>query len=208
MGEISSKRSEFRVPDSSASGETGELVASFNQMATDIETYERERTVLTAGIAHELRTPLTILKGRLHGLLDGVIDPSSGEAERLLRQVQHLSRFVEDLRILAHADAGELELDLREVDLSDVVRAAVGDLRDTASGVRFSETYVPARVRADPVRLAQIVTNLLTNAIKHTPDQGVIAVSVHVENHWVIGAITDEGPGFRQEDRAKLFIPA
>lgn len=196
-----------RVDGQGTSGETGELVDSFNRMAIDIEAYERERTVLTAGIAHELRTPLTILKGRLHGLVDGVIDPAAGEADRLLRQVEHLSRLVEDLRTLAHADAGELELDLRTVDLAHVARTAVADLRPTCDGIGFELDCEPAIVRSDPVRLAQILTNLLTNAAKHSPDGGVVAVSVRVEAGWASARVMDEGPGFREEDSQRLFTP-
>jgi two-component system sensor histidine kinase AdeS len=198
-----------RVDGEGASGEMGELVDSFNHMAADIEAYERERTVLTAGIAHELRTPLTILKGRLHGLLDGVIDPNEGEAERLLRQVEQLSRLVEDLRTLAHADAGELELDLRLIDLGDVLHAAVADLMPSASAaqVRLVEKYEPARVRADPVRITQIVTNLLTNAIKHAPGGSAVHVEVRIDGDQALASVADEGAGFRPEDRHRLFIP-
>lgn len=198
-----------RVDSSDTSGETRELVDSFNQMAADIEIFESERTVLTAGIAHELRTPLTILKGRLHALIDGVVDPASGEAQRLLRHVEHLSHLVEDLRTLAHADAGELTLDQRSIDLSQVVRTIVGDLRlnATAAGVHFKETYESITVRADPVRLTQVFTNLLTNAIKHAPPG--TPVSVHVRSGAGEAEVTvlDEGPGFPEEDGARLFMP-
>lgn len=198
-----------RVDGDGASGETGELVDSFNRMAADIEAYERERTVLTAGIAHELRTPLTILKGRLHGLLDGVIDPNEGEAERLLRQVEHLSRLVEDLRTLAHADAGELELDRRLVDLGDIIHAAVADLESSASAAQVTllEMYETAKIRADPVRITQIVTNLLTNAIKHAPAGSAVEVNVRKDGGQALAIVADEGSGFRPEDRHRLFIP-
>ncbi len=196
-----------RADAKAASGETAELVESFNRMASDIETYERERTVLTAGIAHELRTPLTILKGRLHGLVDGVIDPSVGEADRLLRQVEQLSRLVEDLRTLAHADAGELELDLRFIDMSQVVRNAVADLRPTCESVDFDLRCEPVMVRADTGRLTQILINLLTNAVKHSPDRGVVAVSVRAEAGWATARVMDEGAGFREEDGRRLFTP-
>lgn len=198
-----------RVDRGNSTGEPGELVDSFNKMAEDIEAYERERTVLTAGIAHELRTPLTILKGRLHGLIDGVIRPDDGEAERLLRQVEQLSRLVEDLRTLAYADAGELELDLRIVDPGHLLRAAVSDLRpaSAAIGATFDERYEPARVRVDPLRLTQIATNLLTNAIKHSPPGGTIRTTAIVEGHFVRLCVEDEGPGFDPEDTQRLFVP-
>lgn len=196
-----------RVNVEGASGETAELVESFNRMACDIEAYERERTVLTAGIAHELRTPLTILNGRLHGLIDGVIDTQAGEAHRLLRQVEQLSRVVEDLRTLAHADAGQLELDFRLIDLAQLARVVVADLRQAGEQTNFELDCETAIVRADEGRLTQILMNLLTNAVKHTPENGVIAVSVRIEENWAIARISDQGPGFREEDRQRLFTP-
>ena len=191
------------------SGEIGELVDSFNKMAAEIQFYESERIVLTAGIAHELRTPLTILKGRLHGLADGVIDPATGEADRLLRQVEHLSRLVEDLRTFAHADAGELGLDLRRVHVDDVLRTAVADLRSSAGqdGVSLVESYQPERVLGDPVRLTQIFTNLLTNAIKHAPPSSAVTVSMSVTGGFVVIGVLDEGEGFAPDEEARLFIP-
>ncbi|SFN86644.1 cell wall metabolism sensor histidine kinase WalK [Sphingomonas sp. OK281] len=198
-----------RVERGSTSGETGELIESFNRMAADIDAYERERTVLTAGIAHELRTPLTILKGRLHGLADGVIDPATGEADRLLRQVEHLSHLVEDLRTLAHADAGELDLDRRPVDLAVLLGLAVGDLRGSASerDVTIVESCETALVHGDPVRLMQVMTNILTNAIKHAPDRSRIDVAVFTASGHAIVSVTDEGDGFAIDDEARMFMP-
>ena len=89
--------------------ELEELIDNFNKMLVHIDTYNRERIVFAAGIAHELRTPLTILKGRLHGLEDGVIEPSADEATRLLRQADHLLLLVNDLATLAHAHAEVIE---------------------------------------------------------------------------------------------------
>ena len=198
-----------RVERGKTSGETGDLIESFNRMAADIDAYERERTVLTAGIAHELRTPLTILKGRLHGLADGVIDPATGEADRLLRQVEHLSHLVEDLRTLAHADAGELDLDRRPVDLAVLLGMAVGDLRASAAerGVSITESYETVCVRGDPVRLTQVTTNILTNAIKHAPDHSTIDVAVFTATGHAIVSVTDEGDGFAPMDETRMFMP-
>lgn len=207
--QVSAGDRSVRVPRGETSGETGDLVDSFNRMAADIESYERERTVLTAGIAHELRTPLTILKGRLHGLTDGVIDPATGEADRLLRQVEHLSRLVDDLQTLAHADAGELSLDLRQLDLDSVLRTATGDLRASASerDVTLVETYRAERVLADPVRMTQVFTNLLTNAIKHAPAGTPVTIAMTRSDGFAIVSVLDEGDGFPPEDEARLFVP-
>lgn len=207
--QVSAGDRSVRVYKGTTPGETGELVDSFNKMAADIEAYERERTVLSAGIAHELRTPLTILKGRLHGLADGVIDPATGEADRLLRQVEQLSRIVEDLRTLAHADAGELDLDRRQIDLETVLRTAVADLRPSAAerGVSLAESYQPVRISGDPVRLTQVFTNILTNAIKHAPDGSRVEVALAVETGFAVASVTDEGQGFLPEDEQRLFTP-
>lgn len=198
-----------RVVKGATSGEIGVLIDSFNAMAAEIEFYERERTIMTAGIAHELRTPLTILKGRLHALTDGVIDPALGEADRLLRQVCHLSRVVEDLRTLSHADAGALDVDFRDVHLDDALRAAVADLRSAADEacVTLNGRYVPARVVGDPVRLTQIVMNLLTNAIKHSPPESTVTISMAREGDMMGIDVLDEGDGLAPGEEAQLFIP-
>ncbi|PHY22880.1 cell wall metabolism sensor histidine kinase WalK [Caulobacter sp. BP25] len=198
-----------RVRHHGASGEIADLVDSFNRMTAEIEFYERERTIMTAGIAHELRTPLTILKGRLHGLADGVIAPVTGEADRLLRQVEQLSRLVEDLKTLAHADAGELDLDLRPVRVDEVLRAAVADLRSEAERreVHFIELYESSTAVCDPIRMTQVFTNLLTNAIKHSPIGGAVTVATALQQDLVQVLVIDEGDGFDQAEVDKLFMP-
>lgn len=198
-----------RVDSSGASVEVAQLIGSFNRLVGEVETYERERQILTAGVAHELRTPLTILKGRLHGIEDGVIDPATGEASRLLRQVEHLLTLVNDLDTLARANLRQLSLDRREVDVGEVMRRVVADIRPVVAprGVTLAEHYQPARVMADPVRLAQVFTNIVANAIKHAPNDCVVALDLRVEGGKAIASITDEGPGFPEDKRAMLFIP-
>jgi signal transduction histidine kinase len=198
-----------RVDRVGVTGQAADLIDNFNKMAADIDASDRQRTMLAVGVAHELGTPLTILKGRLHGLEDGVIAPSSGEASRLLRQVEHLLRIVGDLNTLAHADAGNLTLDRRLIDLGDLLGPVVADLRAVlkARDVRFKETYAPALVHGDPVRLVQIFTNILTNAIKHAPQDCEVSVVVNVTGPWVVARILDEGPGFAPGDEALLFTP-
>lgn len=199
----------IRVEQGGVSGEVGQLIESFNRMASDIDAYERERTIFTAGVTHELRTPLTILKARLHGIADQMIPATPSEAQRLLRQVEHLGRIVEDLKTLAHADAGELALDRRMLAVDDVLRACVADLRggDEASGIRFDEHYAGGRVSGDPVRLSQIVLNLLTNAVKHSPPGGTIRLTSAVTGTSVTIEVADEGPGFAEQDVRQMFIP-
>jgi two-component system sensor histidine kinase AdeS len=192
-----------------AADELADLIDNFNKLMTRMQIVDRERVIFAAGIAHELRTPLTILKGRLHGLEDGVIEASSGEAGRLLRQVDSLLRLVNDLGTLAQLHAGELSLDLRVVELEDVLRAVVSDLRamESARGVEFIEHYRPAKVQGDPVRLGQIFMNLLTNAIKHAPANHPVEVSIDISGDRVVTAVADEGPGVDPTDVRSIFAP-
>lgn len=201
-----------RLVRSEASGgaeELAELADNFNKLMTRMSIVDRERVIFAAGIAHELRTPLTILKGRLHGLEDGVIEASSGEAGRLLRQVDSLLRLVNDLGTLAQLHAGEVSLDLRVVDLEDVLRTVVSDVRalEPTCGVAFIENYRSAKVQGDPVRLGQIFMNLLTNAIKHAPVNYTVEISVRISGDKVMTAIADEGPGVKAADVGSLFAP-
>jgi signal transduction histidine kinase len=198
-----------RVDRGGATREVAQLIDSFNTLVGDVETYERERQILTAGVAHELRTPLTILKGRLHGIEDGVIDPATGEASRLLRQVEHLLTLVADLDTLSQPNLRQLSLDLRVVECGDVMRRVVADIRPVvaARGVSFAESYQSAPVMADPVRLAQIFTNIVANAIKHAPNDHLVTLDLRVEGGKAIASIMDEGPGFAEEMRDMLFTP-
>ncbi|MCC5647864.1 HAMP domain-containing protein [Nostoc sp. CHAB 5824] len=207
--EVAAGNLSIRVSPDHATGEVADLIARFNEMADDIEIYERERRVLTAGIAHELRTPLTILKGRLHGQIDGVIATDIKESERLLRQIEQLSRIVEDLRTLAHADAGELPLDVRTIDAADLLTTIQADYAREAhnAGVALRPELEPTAVRADPVRLTQIVTNLVSNAIKHSADGDVITISLKRQGEMAVIEVMDEGPGFDCADGPRLFIP-
>jgi two-component system, OmpR family, sensor histidine kinase AdeS len=200
---------DVRVESEGLIGETAELVGSFNRMAADLATYERERKVLTAGIAHELRTPLTILRGRLHGLIDKVIDPSTDEPARLLRQVDQLSRLVEDLRTLAHADAHELDLDIRRVNLSELVHLAVTDLRPEAAtaSLKIEESYEPVVASVDPVRIRQIVVNLISNAIRHGGEGQRVDVTLRVEGREIVLRVCDDGQGFEPSEKETMFMP-
>lgn len=198
-----------RVDDGCAAGEHADLIRHFNAVASMIDLYERERNVLTAGVAHEMRTPLTILKGRLHALKDGVIDPERGDADRLLRQVDHLLRIVGDMGTLALADAGRLALAVQTVNLADVVRAAVTDMKPLIASLDLflDESYRIAPVRGDALRLTQVINNLLANAIKHAPPRSIISICVLVLGDRALASVTDEGPGFAPEDGPKLFTP-
>lgn len=208
-GRIGAGELDARANGSGATGETAELVTRFNAMAEEIEHYERERRVLTAGIAHELRTPLTVLKGRLHAVIDGVLPMEREQAERLLRNADQMSRLVDDLRTLALADADALSLEMQTMDLQTIADVVCADLLLEANrapaSLQFRGTLV--LVTGDAHRISQIITNLVTNAIKHAPPASVVRVTTHALDHWGCVTVEDEGEGFPPEDVERMFMP-
>ena len=162
----------------------------------------RLRRQLMADVAHELRTPLAILQGRIEGLLDGIYPRDDTQLTELLEETRHLSRLVEDLGTLAHAEAGALELRKEPVDLGDLVRDVA------ASMPRPIAVEVPADlpiIEADPVRIRQVLLNLLANALRHTPEEGVIAVEVQARPQQMLIRIRDTGSGIAPEDLPRIF---
>ena len=163
---------------------------------------DRLRRQLMADVAHELRTPLAILQGRIEGLLDGVYPRDETHLAELLEETRHLARLVEDLGTLAHAEAGALELRKEAVDLGDLIR-------DVAAALpRPIVVEVPAELPAlevDPVRIRQVLLNLLANALRHTPAEGVISVEVQAQPQRLLIRVRDSGSGIAPEDLPRLF---
>ena len=163
---------------------------------------DRLRRQLMADVAHELRTPLAILQGRIEGLLDGVYPRDEPHLAELLDETRHLARLVEDLGTLAHAEAGALELRKEPVDLGDLVRDVAASLpRPVAVDV---PAELPA-IEVDPVRIRQVLLNLLANALRHTPAEGVIAVEVEPRPRQILIHVRDTGSGIAPEDLPRLF---
>ncbi|HEY3569548.1 MAG TPA: HAMP domain-containing sensor histidine kinase [Thermoanaerobaculia bacterium] len=163
---------------------------------------DRLRRQLMADVAHELRTPLAILQGRIEGLLDGVYPRDESHLGELLEETRHLSRLVEDLGTLAHAEAGALELRKETVDLGDLIRDVVASLPRPV--VVVAPTDLPA-VEADPVRIRQVLLNLLSNALRHTPEAGKISIEVQPRPRQILLRVRDNGSGVAPEDLPRVF---
>lgn len=185
------------------------LTHNFNTMANSLDTYERERRAMIADIAHELRTPLAAMQARLEALLDELVPFEKSEAERLHRQVLLLSRLVQDLRTLSLADAGKLSLEKRDTDLVSLVRSVFDsyEARAKRQEVRLELNPSSQTVRAcvDPDRVAQIVGNLLDNALRVTPAKGKVTATLHEDEEYAVLNISDTGPGLSEEGLAHLF---
>lgn len=192
--------------------ELGDLSQAFNQMATNLERAESLRQEMTADIAHELRNPLAVIQARLEAILDGVNPATSENIAVVLEQSHLLNRLVEDLRTLALADAGQLSLDRMQADLITLLRRVVGNHADQAQakgvGLRL-ETSGMKKIKAsiDPVRMEQVFTNLLSNALRHTPDGGevILGIEVDEDSRAVRIQVMDSGEGIPEEALENVF---
>jgi two-component system, OmpR family, sensor histidine kinase AdeS len=187
-------------PKGFASREEAELTTDFNAMAASLQRAERELAEGTASIAHELRTPLTILRGRLHGIADGVFALETKEVEGLLYQVEGLGRLVDDLQTLSLANAQRLILDVQETDIADEVRrvmvATQPDLEQ--AGLEPILDLAPAPLRGDGARLRQIVGAVLANARRYAPGSGILRITTYKDGASVVLEVVDRGPGLPQ----------
>ena len=185
-----------------------ELARNFNSMAGSLESLEGERKAMIADIAHELRTPLTALRLRLEAVLEGLVPFDLAEAERLNRQLELLTRLVEDLRLLSLADAGQLKLLSQTTDLTRLVQEAAEAHRPRASrqGVRISVDAAEALpLQADSDRLTQIITNLLDNALRVSPEGGQIGLRALQDGDHARLEVEDDGPGISEAELPRLF---
>jgi histidine kinase len=197
-----------RVPVLSAD-EIGELAASFNQMADSLESTERRRLQLVGDVAHELRTPLATLDGYLEGLEDGVIQAGDPTWHLLRRETTRLSHLVNDLQQLWRAEARQLPLSMARVDIATLLAAvrerfAVLAL-EHGSDLRFTAPSSELAVQADAERLAQVVDNLVSNAIRYSPQGAPVTLEATTEGDEVVIGVVDVGAGLSAEQRARVF---
>jgi two-component system sensor histidine kinase AdeS len=187
-------------------GETAQLVDDFNAMAQRLQDVAASMTSWNAAIAHELRTPLTILRGRLHGLTDGVFEPSDELFRNLLAQVESLSRLVDDLRVVTLSDSHRLDLRVEPTDLAKEVAEAVDAMRlalDEA-GFTVEMTTTPVTLPCDGARIRQALLALLENARRYaTP--GLLEIRLQLQMADLVLAVEDEGPGLSPEFAAQAF---
>jgi two-component system OmpR family sensor kinase/two-component system sensor histidine kinase BaeS len=197
------------------SDEVIEVARAFNDMTGQLEQAEIVRRNLVADAAHELRTPLSVLQGNLRAILDDVYTLDKSEIARLYDQTRLLGHLVDDLRELAQAEAGQLQLDLAPIDLVKLVQDTaatfepVAEAAEIALSVESPDGLPPAQ--ADAARLGQVLHNLLDNALRHTPAGGTITLSAGCEENppdeaaycWL--AVQDTGDGISAEDLPHVF---
>ena len=196
-----------RVSELAAPGELGELARAFDKMAADLERGDALRRALVADVSHELRTPLAVMQAELEGLSVGLVALDQQAVVTLTGEVARLTRSVEDLGMLAAADAAGLSLRRERVDLAQVGARAAARLaaRFDEVKVELAVTLAPAEVEGDPGRLEQVVVNLLSNAAKFTPAGGRVQVSVGRLGRECRVVVSDTGEGIPEDEQPWVF---
>ena len=205
---IAEKELSHRVPVE-GSQEIQSLAHSFNQMAAQLEKAETLRQNLLADVAHELRHPVHILKGNLQAILDEVYPLSTEEIARLVDQTNHLSAMINDLHELAQAEAQQLTMHKQATDIAQLVKdvTAVFKPAVAAKQIDLQVELLGAMpvLDVDASRMRQVLHNLLDNALRHTPNNGRISVSVEQKEAVLQLRVQDSGEGIKQEDLPHVF---
>lgn len=190
----------------SSRDEVGDLARAFNRMSAELAEVDRVRRDLVANVSHELRTPIGALHAVLENLVDGVEEPHPENIRTMLAQVDRLGRLVEELLDLSRLESGAVPFDPRPFRLGpvldDVVREA--GLREPAVSLRV-EAARGLQVHGEPERIRQVVANLLDNAIRHSPEDGLVRVTADTIAGRVRLTVSDEGPGIPPEDAERVF---
>ncbi len=202
-----SARAKLNAKELTGKSQTSELGRNFNAMAESLESYEIERRAMIADIAHELRTPITALELRLEALSQELVPFEKSEVERLKKQVALLSRLVQDLRTLSLADAGQLSLQKQSVEVKHLVQECLKTYEIPAQqrGIRLHENLVAVTANLDPERFGQILGNLFDNALRVTPSDGSIEVTLTQSQNTFLLCVSDTGPGIPDADLPHIF---
>jgi signal transduction histidine kinase len=190
-------------------GEMRRLARSFNEMAERLESNEQQRRNLLADVAHELRTPLAVIRGNVEAVLDGLYAPDEANLGRVVDETVVMARLLDDLLTLSTAEAGVLRLQREPVDPATLIGDSVSAFRSRAhaGGVTIEARPAPSlpTLEVDPVRIGEVLANLLSNAVRHTPEGGSILVAAEPSMGGVSFSVSNTGPGIPAEDLPHVF---
>ena len=198
------QRVEIRTRD-----ELGLLARTFNEMSSNLYRANQLRKQMTADIAHDLRTPLTVIGGYIEALRDGTLKPTPARFQAMSEEVNLLKRLVEDLRTLSLADAGELRLMGATLPPRELLERVAESFQPVAASTEVQlQVHVSAGVPniwIDSERMVQVLGNLVTNALRHTPEGGSVTLTAAQQADKVALTVTDTGSGIAPDDLPKVF---
>src|SRR5438874_7857533 len=185
------------------------VARAFNSMSARLKTIDEQRRSFLADVTHELRTPLSVIQGQAEAIADGVYPADAAHLAPILDATRTLDRLVEDLRTLVLTDAGSLVLHKEPTDIGALVHETVESFRSQAeaAGVSLTTEIGPnlPTLEVDPARIRQVIGNLLSNAIRHTPSGGSVKVAVSGAGNDVTIAVSDTGEGITPELLPHIF---
>ncbi len=185
-----------------------DLAETFNSMASDLQHAEELRVNLMADVSHELRTPLTVMESSLRAALDHVYTLDESEVANLYGQTRHLIRLVSDLRELSLAESGHLPLEKIPTDIQQIIIDSLQALEPLSAekNVQMENGAGPrSEVSVDPFRIRQVIFNLLSNALRHTPEGGKISIKTLSDGKEITVLIEDTGDGLSPDEAASVF---
>lgn len=184
---------------------------TFNEMVTNLRQSDEVKKAFIADVTHELRTPLTVIKGTIETLEDGALDDLEGRNSLLtsmMRETDRLIRMVNGLLVLTRADAGSLQLNIQDLDLAELAHMRCETIRPIAARQKVELKVVSGATHpliADPDRISQVLDNLLANAIRHSPENSTVTVTVQAREHDVECSISDSGAGIPAKHLPFIF---
>lgn len=201
-----------RVPEGGPPEVRG-LIRAFNTMAGRLQLADERRRSLLADVSHDLRTPLAVIQGNLEGLLDGVYPRDDAHIAPILEETRLLARLVEDLRTLALTESGALKLEREPTEMRSLIAETMATFQGQAAdaGIALTADVAPdvPVVEVDPVRIRQVLENLIVNALRYTPRGGEVRIRCSVirstEGARVAVSVSDTGPGIAREDLPHVF---
>ena len=197
-----------RVPERGF-GETRELERGFNSMVARLQANDQQRRALLADVTHELRTPIAVIQGSLEGILDGIYPPDKAHIEPILEETRVLSRVIDDLRTLSLAESGGLKLQRETVEPGELVWEALKPFETQAAGSKVTlsaevQPGLPA-LDVDPTRIREVLSNLLSNALRYAPPGSPVTVRAWSEGGRAWFAVRDSGAGIADADLPHIF---
>jgi signal transduction histidine kinase len=188
------------------------LLHGFNSMAERLQANDTQRRNMLADVSHELRTPLTVIQGNVEGILDGMYPADEVRLQSILEETQVLSRLIEDLRTLSLAESGALQLKKESTDLGELIRDTVAGFESQAKEKEISlelDLNQMEDVDIDPQRIREVLSNLIGNALRYAPSQGVVKVGLTETGSGVekdaLLFVQDNGPGIESADLPHVF---
>ena len=205
--QISTGEYKNRIEEGTNTIEVKELIISINNLAASLEKQENLRKALTADIAHEFRTPLTTLQTHMEAMIEGIWEADLNRLQSCHDEIRRISSMVKDLENLAKIESDNLKLNKSEISLIDISRKVVNNLQSETNKKRLSVNVSGEEIKviADKARITQVISNLLTNAIKYTNYNGNILISVSQEEEFVVLEIIDNGIGIQKEELPYIF---